>query len=140
MIRKIVYFLIALVAALLLYLMVSSNVLKDSARPESSGYRQITQQEAKALMDSNTGWILLDVRTQEEYDSGHIPGAVLLPNETIGVTEIPSLPDKSQMILIYCRSGNRSKQAAEKLEKLGYTNLYEFGGIISWPYEIVGGT
>ena len=140
MIRQIVDFLIALVGALLLYLMVSSNVLKDSARPESSGYRQITQQEAKALMDSNTGWILLDVRTQEEYDSGHIPGAVLLPNETIGVTEIPSLPDKSQMILIYCRSGNRSKQAAEKLEKLGYTNLYEFGGIISWPYEIVGGT
>lgn len=140
MIRKIFYFLIALAVALLLFLMASANVLRGTEAQEPTGYRQITPQEAKALMDSNTGWILLDVRTQEEYDSGHIPGATLLPNETIGTAEIPSLPSKSQMILIYCRSGNRSKQAAMKLENLGYTNLYEFGGIITWPYEIEGGT
>lgn len=87
-------------------------------------------------MDEESGYIILDVRRQDEFDSGHIPGAVLLPNESISATEsIPSLPDKDQKILIYCRSGNRSKQAAEKLVGLGYTNIYEFGGINDWPYE-----
>ena len=136
MLRKTIYFLIALLAALLLYFMANANTLVEPDPQDALGYRQITPQEAKALMDSNTGWILLDVRTQAEYDSGHIPGAVLLPNEIIGEAEIPSLPDKDQMILIYCGSGNRSKQAAAKLAALGYDNLYEFGGIIAWPYEI----
>jgi rhodanese-related sulfurtransferase len=88
-------------------------------------------------MDQQSGYIILDVRTKEEYDQGHIPNAVLLPNETIGTSKIDLLSDKDQMILVYCRSGNRSKQAASKLVNLGYTNIYEFGGIIDWPYDIV---
>ena len=77
------------------------------------------------------------MRTAQEFASGHIPGAALLPNETIGTEDIPLLPDKDQLILVYCRSGNRSKQAAEKLAQLGYTNIVEFGGINSWTGEIV---
>lgn len=100
-------------------------------------YKQISAKEAKNMMDEQSGYIILDVRTQSEYDLGHIPNSLLLSNENIGTYEIDVLPDKDQMILIYCRSGNRSKQAAEKLLKLGYTNLYEFGGIIDWPYDIV---
>ncbi|HHU22622.1 MAG TPA: rhodanese-like domain-containing protein [Clostridiales bacterium] len=112
------------------------------SRPASEGekeasYAIITQAEAKEIMDSWQDVIILDVRTQAEYDEGHIPGALLLPNESIGDQEIETLPDKEQTILIYCRSGNRSKQAAQKLVELGYTNVYEFGGIITWPYEIV---
>ena len=100
-------------------------------------YRQITMDEAMKTMEEETGYVILDVRTEEEYRSGHIPGAVNIPNETIGTEEIPLLQDKAQLILVYCRSGNRSKQAAEKLCKLGYTNIVEFGGINSWPGEIV---
>ena len=99
-------------------------------------YKQITVEEAKRIMDEESGFVILDVRRQDEYDSGHIPGAFLLTNESIGSGEIPALPDKSQKILVYCRSGNRSKQAANKLADLGYTNVYEFGGINDWPYEI----
>ena len=88
-------------------------------------------------MESASDYILLDVRTQAEYDQGHIPGAVCIPNETIGTEEIPALPDKDQLILVYCRSGNRSKQAAQKLAEQGYTNIVEFGGILSWPGETV---
>ena len=87
-------------------------------------------------MDIEEDYIILDVRTQEEYDEKHIPGAVLVPNETIGKGEIKELPDKDQMILVYCRSGNRSKQASGKLIQLGYTNVYEFGGINSWPGDV----
>ncbi len=100
-------------------------------------YEQISAKEAKEIIDNQSGYIILDVRTREEYDQGHIPNAILLPNETIGTEEINMLPDKDQMILVYCRSGNRSKQAASKLVNLGYTNVYEFGGIIDWPYDIV---
>jgi rhodanese-related sulfurtransferase len=100
-------------------------------------YKQISPKEAKQIMDDSDGYIILDVRTQSEYDQGHIPNAVLLPNETIGTDEIEILPDKNQLILVYCRSGNRSKQASQKLVDLGYTNIYEFGGIIDWPYDIV---
>ena len=103
---------------------------------ELSSYRQITTQEAVAMMAKETNYIILDVRTQAEYDAGHIPGAILIPNETIGTDEISQLPDKEQLIMIYCRSGNRSKQASEKLVKLGYTNIVEFGGINSWTGEI----
>ena len=85
------------------------------------------------------GAILLDVRTPEEYSEKHIPGAINIPNETIGADDIPELPDKDQLILIYCRSGNRSKQAADKLVKLGYTNIVEFGGINDWTGETVSG-
>ena len=88
---------------------------------------------------NTSGAMLLDVRTPEEYRSGHIPGAIVIPNETIGTEEIPQLPDKDQLIMVYCRSGNRSKQASDKLVKLGYTNIVEFGGINSWPGETVSG-
>ena len=100
-------------------------------------YESISAKSAKEMMDEESGYIILDVRTQEEYDEGHIPDSVLLPNESIGTAEIDTLPNKDQLILIYCRSGNRSKQAASKLVDLGYTNVYEFGGIIDWPYDIV---
>ncbi len=103
----------------------------------AGGYTQISQEEAIEMMKRDDGHIILDVRRQDEYDSGHIAGAVLLPNESITDTPPESLPDKGQIILIYCRSGNRSKQAAEKLAAMGYTNIYEFGGINTWKGEIV---
>ena len=99
-------------------------------------YQQITQKEAKAMMAEAEGYIILDVRTETEYAEGHIPGAICVPNETIG-TEMPQeLPDKEQLIFVYCRSGNRSKQAAQKLAKIGYTNIKEFGGINTWDGAI----
>ena len=94
-------------------------------------------EEAIAMMEEETGYILLDVRTPEEFAQMHIPGAINVPNETIGTEEIPELPNKDQLILVYCRSGNRSKQASEKLVALGYTNIVEFGGINDWPGETV---
>ena len=98
---------------------------------------QIDGAKAKALMDSESGYIIIDARTQEEYDQGHIPGAILIPEyESAGRAE-KERPDKDQLILVYCRSGRRSKIAAEELVKLGYTNVKEFGGIIDWTYEIV---
>ena len=93
--------------------------------------------DAKARLDSGDELILLDVRTKEEFDAGHIPGAVLLPNDKIVDTPPELLPDLNAEILIYCRSGNRSAQAANKLVAMGYTNVYDFGGIIDWPYEVV---
>lgn len=111
-----------------------------AAEQPGSTYRQITQEEAAKMMQEQSGYILLDVRTQAEFEQAHIPGAVCIPNETIGTDEIPALPDKNQMILVYCRSGNRSKQAAEKLAQLGYTNIVEFGGINTWTGETVSGS
>lgn len=105
--------------------------------PKTTGYRQVTTEEAVNIMQTEENYVILDVRTAQEFASGHIPGAVLLPHETIGTEDIPLLPDKDQLILVYCRSGNRSKQAAEKLAQLGYTNIVEFGGINSWTGEIV---
>ena len=103
----------------------------------SATYDQISGAEAKALMDSESGYIIIDARTQEEYDEGHIPGAILIPEYEIADRATNELPDKDQLILVYCRSGRRSKIAAEELVKLGYTNVKEFGGIIDWEYEIV---
>ena len=103
----------------------------------SATYEQISGAEAKALMDSESGYIIIDARTQEEYDEGHIPGAILIPEYEIADRAEKELPDKDQLILVYCRSGRRSKIAAEELVKLGYTNVKEFGGIIDWVYEIV---
>ncbi len=102
-------------------------------------YRQVNPEEAAAMMESETDYILLDVRTRQEYEQGHIPGAICVPNEAIGSEEIPALPHREQLILVYCRSGNRSKQAAQKLADLGYTNVVEFGGILSWTGETVSG-
>ena len=103
----------------------------------SATYEQISGAEAKALMDSESGYIIIDARTQEEYDQGHIPGAILIPEYEIAARAENEFPDKDQLILVYCRSGRRSKIAAEELVKLGYTNVKEFGGIIDWEYEIV---
>ena len=103
----------------------------------SASYDQISGAEAKALMDSESGYIIIDARTQEEYDQGHIPGVILIPEYEIADRAEKELPDKDQLILVYCRSGRRSKIAAEELVKLGYTNVKEFGGIIDWNYEIV---
>ncbi|EDM97649.1 rhodanese-like protein [Pseudoflavonifractor capillosus ATCC 29799] len=98
-------------------------------------YQQITQEKAKEMMDTQAV-IVLDVREQDEYDSGHIPGAVLLPVGTIDEdTAAEVIPEKDSTVLVYCRSGNRSKRASSALAKLGYTNIYEFGGINTWPYE-----
>ena len=99
-------------------------------------YMNISAEEAKAMMDSEEGYIILDVRTQEEYDQGHIPNAVLLPLDDIEGKAPVVLPDRDQLLLIYCRSGRRSKLAAETLVELGYTNIKEFGGILDWPYEV----
>ena len=103
----------------------------------SATYEQISGAEAKALMDSESGYIIIDARTQSEYDEGHIPGAILIPEYEIADRAEKELSDKKQLILVYCRSGRRSKIAAEELVKLGYINVKEFGGIIDWEYEIV---
>ena len=102
-------------------------------------YRQITMEEAVTMMEEETVYTILDVRTAQEYSEKHIPGAINIANGSIGTEDIPELPDKDQLILVYCRSGNRSKQASEKLVKLGYTNIVEIGGINSWPGETVAG-
>ena len=99
-------------------------------------YMNITAEEAKGIMDREEGYIILDVRTQEEYDQGHIPGAIQISHEEIAEKAEDVLTDKNQLILVYCRSGRRSKIAAEILVDLGYTNIKEFGGILDWPYEV----
>ena len=96
----------------------------------------ITAQEAKEIMDTEAGYVILDVREQEEYDEGHIPGAILIPYTQISERAEEVLTNKDQLILVYCRSGRRSKIAAEALVELGYTNIKEFGGILDWPYEV----
>ena len=103
---------------------------------QEATYMNITAQQAKEIMDTQEGYIILDVRTQAEYEEGHIPGAILIPNEQILERAESMLTNKDQLILVYCRSGRRSKLASEDLVKLGYTNIKEFGGIIDWPYEV----
>ena len=104
--------------------------------PAPGDFARIDQETAKAMLARDDGHVLVDVRRQDEYDAGHIPGAVLIPNESIGCDAPEQLPDYDQIILIYCRSGNRSKQAAQKLASMGYTAVYEFGGIIDWTGDI----
>ena len=101
-----------------------------------AGYRHISPEEAQRLMKEETNYIILDVRTGKEYGEGHIPKAICIPNEVIEKTPPKELPDKNQMILVYCRSGRRSKEAAQKLSDMGYRNIVEFGGIIDWHGEI----
>ena len=103
---------------------------------QTNTYRSITMDEAVTMMAQETGYIILDVRRPDEFAAGHIPNAINVPNETIGTAEIPELPNKDQLIMVYCRSGRRSKEASEKLVKLGYTNIVEFGGILDWKGEI----
>lgn len=121
---------------ILMALLLLSGCATQSAKKT---YRQITMEEAVTMLEEETGYTILDVRTAQEYSEKHIPGAINIANESLGTEDIPELPDKDQLILVYCRSGNRSKQASEKLVKLGYTNIVEIGGINSWPGETVAG-
>ena len=108
-----------------------------TSNSQTNTYRSITMDEVVTMMAQETGYIILDVRRPDEFAEGHIPGAINVANETIGTDEIPELPNKDQLIMVYCRSGRRSKEASEKLVKLGYTNVVEFGGILDWKGEIV---
>ena len=120
----------------MLILLAALLCLSGCSAEEKMTYRQISQEEARRMMALDDGHIIADVRRRDEYDAGHIPGAVLIPNESIETEPPEQLPDKDQMILIYCRSGRRSKEAAQKLADMGYTNIYEFGGIIDWTGDI----
>jgi len=141
--------LIALIAATTLALLVgcsgnSGSSSKESATQSASSsteqagntFKQIDAQAAMDMMEAESDYVILDVRTEVEYASGHIPGAINIPVESIGSDEITELPDKDQLIMVYCRSGNRSKQAAGQLVVNGYTNVVEFGGILDWPGEV----
>lgn len=128
--KKLLIFVISVIAAAGIFIFVNNG-------NDKAVYQKIDAQEAKEIIDNNDDIIILDVRTLSEFNSGHIKGAVCLPNESITDQPLDELPDKKQEILIYCRSGNRSEQAARKLLKLGYQNVKDFGGIIDWPYEIV---
>ena len=121
---------------ILLAVMMLTACGQDKENDQEAVYVNITAEEAKRIMDSEEGYIILDVREQDEYDAGHIPGAILIPYTQIAEKANEMLPDKEQLILVYCRSGRRSKIAAEALAELGYTNIKEFGGIIDWPYEV----
>lgn len=106
--------------------------------PSEEAYHKITAEQAKEMIDKGSVTVV-DVRTGEEYEEAHIPGAILVPNESIGETLPEQLPDKDATLLIHCRTGIRSRQASDKLIKLGYTQIYDFGGIVDWPYETEGG-
>lgn len=123
-----------LILGLLLLLTACSSPTKNN---QEMVFLNITAEEARNLMDSEKDRIILDVRSREEYDQGHIPGAILIPDTEIEAKAADLLPDKDQLILVYCRSGRRSKLAAQSLADLGYTNIREFGGILDWPYEVV---
>ena len=129
---------LSILTILILLLVAGCGASNQSAESTAeSAYRQISQDEAMEMMARDDGHVVVDVRRQDEYDAGHIPGAILIPNESIGCDSPEALPDYDQIILIYCRTGNRSKQAAEKLAAMGYTNIYEFGGINTWEGDIV---
>ena len=115
----------------------TGTVTTTTVSEQTTGYKQISQDEAREMMARDDGHIVVDVRRQDEYDAGHIPGAILIPNEDINITRPKELTDLDQIILVYCRSGRRSKEASEKLAKMGYTKIYEFGGIITWTGETV---
>jgi rhodanese-related sulfurtransferase len=123
----------------LIFLLLAATLLtacgQTEEKEQEAVYVNITAQEAKEIMDTQEGYVILDVRTQEEYNQGHIPGAILIPDTQIEARAEEMLTDKDQLILVYCRSGRRSKLASEILVELGYTNIMEFGGIIDWPYE-----
>ena len=120
-----------------LVLLILAVLLAGCTASNEGSYTQIDQETAREMMAKDDGHVIVDVRRQDEYDAGHIPGAILIPNESIGCDSPEALPDYDQVILIYCRTGNRSKEAAQKLAEMGYTNVYEFGGIVDWTGEIV---
>ncbi|MBQ5590915.1 MAG: rhodanese-like domain-containing protein [Clostridia bacterium] len=126
-----------LIIMLLISLSLFGMTACDGEKGTSSSYEQITPQEAKTIMDTESEYIIIDARTEEEFSEGHIEDAILIPEYEIAERAEKELPDKEQLILVYCRSGRRSKIASDELVKLGYSNVKEFGGIIDWPYEIV---
>lgn len=128
---------IVLIVGYLLYSKTSDNSLIGDSKNERNSYERISQDEAQKIMDEGGDFLIVDVRTPDEYAEGHIKGAINVPNEEIADTEIEALPDKEQLLLVYCRSGNRSKDASPKLAAMGYTNIKEFGGINTWQGEIV---
>lgn len=135
-------FVILLIIFLSLPLIAGCTAQTDSSSSSGSSvsdaaYKKITAEEAKKIMDQNPDAVILDVRTEEEFSSGHIKGALLIPEYEISKKAADVLPDKSAVILVYCRSGRRSEIAANALVELGYTAVYDFGGIIDWPYDIV---
>ena len=126
-----------LVLMLLISLSLFGMTACGNENGKSSTYEQITAEQAKTIMDTEKDYIIIDARTEEEFAEGHIKNAILIPEYEIANRAEKELPDKEQLILVYCRSGRRSKIASEELVKLGYTNVKEFGGIIDWPYETV---
>ena len=137
---------ILIVAAAILCLLAFASCAQQEKNVETDvatevetelGYQQISAEEAKAIMDTEKDYIIIDARTDEEFATGHIEGAIMIPEYEIANRAEEQLPDKDALILVYCRSGRRSKIASEELVKLGYTNVKEFGGIIDWPYETV---
>ncbi len=126
---------------LIIMLLISLSLFGVSAcggeQEKTQNYEQINAKQAKAIMDTEEDYIIVDARTEEEFAEGHIENAILIPEYEIATRAKKELPDKEQLILVYCRSGRRSKIASEELVKLGYSNVKEFGGIIDWPYEIV---
>lgn len=129
----------ALVASCLLFLTACSAPNAPSSSPTAEqAYHRISAEQAKSMMDEG-GVTIVDVRTEQEYTEKHIPGALLIPNESIGSEPPAQLPDRQAVLLVYCRTGVRSKQASEKLVDLGYMQVYDLGGISSWPYETVSG-
>lgn len=111
--------------------------MTSCADDRANSYEQITPEQAKTIMDTETDFYLIDARTEEEFAEGHIEGAILIPEYEVADRAEKELPDKDALILVYCRSGRRSKIASEELVNLGYTNVKEFGGIIDWPYEVL---
>ena len=126
-----------LIIMLLISLSLFGMTACDGGNEKSSTYEQITAEQAKTIMDTEKDYVIIDARTEEEFAEGHIENAILIPEYEIKDRAEKELPDKEQLILVYCRSGRRSKIASEELVKLGYTNVKEFGGIIDWPYETV---
>ena len=138
MMNRIFYFILIIFVCLSFFVGCSlSNLENTDTNTIEITYEQITQDEAKSIMDSEESYILLDVRTQEEYDAEHIEGAILIPDYEIEIKAESILTDKNALILVYCRSGRRSKNAAAQLVTLGYTNIKEFGGIIDWEYDTI---
>ena len=126
-----------LIIMLLISLSLFGMTACDGENGKVSTYEQITAEQAKTIMDTEKDYVIIDARTEEEFAEGHIENAILIPEYEIAERAEKELPDKEQLILVYCRSGRRSKIASEELVKLGYTNVKEFGGIIDWPYDIV---
>jgi len=136
--RKNIFVILAMIMILSLVGCDKNAAAGQAQNANETSYTQISMDEAVTMMEEETDYIILDVRRPDEFADKHIPNAINVPNETIGEDEIPELPNKDQIILVYCRSGNRSKQASEKLAALGYTKVYEFGGINDWKGETVG--